>query len=299
MSGFFGHTPPRQDALPERLFHYTTQRGLLGILRDQEIWMTHTQYLNDVTEFRHAINLVTDEINRRLATAQQAERVVLEEMLGNVSLRAADVNVCVACFSEDGDSLSQWRAYGEPAAGYAIGFDGAFISRLANVSGFGLVKCVYEEDETLAFVRNFVSNNVSEVLAKRIDDPSHDDYYFWRTGGNFRACLNRVAPVFKNHAFKDEREWRLISRPLMCSTEGFDYRPGKSMVVPYFRLSITNQPDEVDRKRFHSVVVGPTPNPEQAEIAVGSVLASRRLASDFTPGGPVQVVRSTVPHRTW
>jgi len=299
MSGFFGHTPPREEAIPASLFHYTTQRGLLGILREQEIWMTHTQYLNDVTEFRHAIDLVINEIKRRLTTAQQTERVVLEEMQANVSPQAAGVNVCVACFSEDGDSLSQWRAYGETASGYAIGFCGAFLSRLANVSGFGLVKCVYEEEEKLAFVRNFVSNNVNEILEKRVDDPSHDEYHFWRTGGNLRACLNRVAPIFKDRAFRDEREWRLISKPLMCSAGGFDYRSGKSMVVPFFRLSITNQPDDIDRKRFRSVVVGPTPNTEQAEVAVGSVLASRRLASDLTPGGSVQVVRSTVPYRSW
>jgi hypothetical protein len=299
VSRFFGHTPPREKTVPERLFHYTTQRGLLGILRDQEIWMTHTQYLNDVTEFHHAIDLVTDEIERQIGTASQPDRGVLKEMLRNVSPEAADVNVCVACFSEDGDSLSQWRAYGESTAGYAIGFSGSFLSHLAEHSGFGIAKCIYEDDEKLGFVRNFVSNNVKDVLAKRGDDLSHDDYTHWHTGGDLRALLNRIAPVFKDRAFKDEREWRLISKPLMCSTERFDYHPGKSMIVPYFRLCLTNQPEDVERKRFHSVVIGPTPNTREAEMAVRSVLASRRLATEMTPGGPVQVERSVVPYRAW
>ena len=39
------------------LYHYTSQKGLLGILKDQKIWATHVQYLNDSTEFHFAIDL--------------------------------------------------------------------------------------------------------------------------------------------------------------------------------------------------------------------------------------------------
>jgi hypothetical protein len=40
---------------PGILYHYTTQTGLLGIITSGEIWASHTQYLNDVREFPHAI----------------------------------------------------------------------------------------------------------------------------------------------------------------------------------------------------------------------------------------------------
>ena len=52
---------------PEKpLYHYTTQTGLLGIIRDRQIWATHTQYLNDHREFLHAVDLVRGEIQRLL-----------------------------------------------------------------------------------------------------------------------------------------------------------------------------------------------------------------------------------------
>jgi hypothetical protein len=35
------------------LYHYTDQRGLLGILRSQSIWATHIRYLNDSSEYNH------------------------------------------------------------------------------------------------------------------------------------------------------------------------------------------------------------------------------------------------------
>ena len=47
---------------PAILYHYTTQQGLLGIIRDKEIWASHTQYLNDAREFRHALDLIKEEL---------------------------------------------------------------------------------------------------------------------------------------------------------------------------------------------------------------------------------------------
>jgi hypothetical protein len=113
---------------PDALYHYTTQAGLIGIIRGSEIWATHTQYLNDRREYVHAVGLVRDAINDRLQSAKDAViKSILGEMIGRVSHDLATINVCVCSLSEDGDSLSQWRAHCEPMAGYAIGFDSAFL----------------------------------------------------------------------------------------------------------------------------------------------------------------------------
>lgn len=58
-------------------------------------------------------------------------------------------------------------------------------------------------------------------------------------GGNLVASLHRYAPILKDAAFSEEREWRIISRPIMCSNERFDYRPGPSMLIPYYRVPIS------------------------------------------------------------
>ncbi len=48
------------------LYHYTNQRGFLGIVRDKQVWATHTQYLNDRREFSHAVEPVAEEIRRQI-----------------------------------------------------------------------------------------------------------------------------------------------------------------------------------------------------------------------------------------
>ncbi len=94
------------------LYHYTTQAGLLGILNSREIWATHTQYLNDHREFLYALDIFREELGAlasqngdvQQAKCIQGMRDVLQDELSGV-------NVCVASFSEESDSLSQWRAY--------------------------------------------------------------------------------------------------------------------------------------------------------------------------------------------
>ena len=93
---------------PEILYHYTGQKGLLGIIGKKEIWASHTQYLNDQREFRHAIELVRDELSRMVQRADTQAQPFVEEM--NQGMHEHDgmesVNVCVCSFSEEGDILS-------------------------------------------------------------------------------------------------------------------------------------------------------------------------------------------------
>ncbi len=49
------------QAPPPLLHHYTDQRGLLGIIREKEIWATSIWNLNDSAEFQHARELGRSE----------------------------------------------------------------------------------------------------------------------------------------------------------------------------------------------------------------------------------------------
>src|ERR1035438_1214814 len=126
------------QAEPELLYHYTTQYGLLGILKHKCIWATHIRYLNDTSEGNIVSQVIFEEFSSRyntaplfqmlgMATAKPAGAVesVDEDALGQGTTMASWVtsqNVFVSSFSENGDSLSQWRAYSERSGGYSIGF---------------------------------------------------------------------------------------------------------------------------------------------------------------------------------
>lgn len=300
MYKFMKRLPLEFGEVPETLYHYTTQLGLLGIVGNEKIWMTHTQYLNDTQEFKHAIGLVDAEIKQRLDAAKdEVEERVLIEMLSSIHHDLSNMNVCVCCFSEEKDLLSQWRAYGDSMSGYSIGFCGAYLSNLAKRKNFQLVKCIYDSELQMKVVSEFVELILNEILENQGVQPDDDNYYHWHNGGNLVPYLVRLAPIFKDGSFSDEKEWRIISRALSCREDGYNYRIGKSMLIPYLELSIESPEELQNEKRYREIVVGPTPNQKQSQNAVISLLAKKGLANDMAPGGAVHVNPSIVPFRAW
>jgi hypothetical protein len=279
------HRPP-----PEILYHYTKQRGLLGIIGHREIWASHTQYLNDLREFRHAIGVVEEQLsNMKFENDYRDKTGLLSEMEDGLK-GIESINVCVCSFSADGDVLSQWRAYAGEASGFSIGFSGEFLRTVSDHLKFWLVPVLYDEDEQRAVVRTLLQDVLAENLQARANSSAVDaDEPKQPPGGNLVAYLNRYAPILKHKSFSDEREWRIISRPLFCSHERFGYRAGASMLVPYFRIPLSSeqQPFNIEK-----IIVGPTPHPEQSMRSVKGLLTRHDLSNTI-------VRNSEVPYRNW
>lgn len=275
---------------PTILYHYTTQKGLLGIITDKEIWATHTQYLNDVREFRHAIDLVNEELSSMRSEGQYQRQVEwICEMQEALTLKHLEtINVCVCSFSEHGDVLSQWRAYGQGPSGFSIGFSGVFLKAIAKRLEFWLVPVLYEENEQRSLVRTLLDDVLTENLRRPSKFKEQNHIVGQPVGGNLLAYLNRYAPILKHKSFAEEREWRIITRPLFCQHERFGYRVGPSMLAPYFRIPLSSQEQPF---AIEQIIVGPTPNPDQSRNSVRGLLTRNDLET--------AMYNSQVPYRNW
>src|SRR5690606_14494546 len=78
----------------------------------------------------------------------------------------------------------------------------------------------------------------------------------------------RIAPIIKHPAFKEEKEWRLISLT-PCTSDRFHYRPSQSFIIPYYRLNLLNENLELPLEK---IIIGPTSDPELAKKSVESFL---------------------------
>jgi hypothetical protein len=93
----------------ELLWHYTGFKGLEGILNG-DIWASSAIYLNDTQEFRYAVRVAIAVLEEE----RQAHHGEFEEAALSVIRFFEGVDgktSFVASFSEQGDDLSQWRAY--------------------------------------------------------------------------------------------------------------------------------------------------------------------------------------------
>jgi hypothetical protein len=233
------------------LYHYTTQEGLLGIIRNREIWATHHQCLNDIREFVHAKEMLREE----LANGARANPL-LEGMHRRLTGEGLEsVNLYVASFSEDPDSLAQWRAYGGPMSSFCLGFD---TSGMSLASPFVIVRCIYEEERQRAIIRNLVGEILERLqkLPREITrTPRFAEPYINLLP---RLALHRLALILKHPKFAEEKEWRIISSSPMMETapnEGevpLDFREGKSILVPYRRLPLRNNVNDFPLAEFES-----------------------------------------------
>jgi hypothetical protein len=304
---------------PEKpLYHYTTQTGLLGITKDREIWATHTQYLNDRREFLHAVDLVRGEIEKLLTqqNTQQGEASAtrteaLTRMRDALAISPEHINVCVCSFSEDSDSLSQWRAYGG-SSGFAIGFSPEVLVAAVEKQNFSLAKCIYDPGDQLDIVRALVQEVLDEHISKSLNPvilggqgELDEDFaeVFWKTGGNLLTYLYRYAPTLKDCSFEEEREWRIISRPI--SAHRLDYREGRSLIVPFYRLPFW---EDGQKTEIHEIIVGPTRDIERSIKSVNRLLLGRNVIGNrnlkgldlMKAGwGRTPIKASQVPYRDW
>jgi hypothetical protein len=272
---------------PEVLYHYTTQAGLLGILESRTIWATHTRFLNDTSEYQHALDLV----HRHIAQIRPKNKLripALDAMKEGLS-GVEDMCVCVFSLSEVEDSLSQWRAYGGTRSGYAVGISRDTLRKICKLNDLNLRPCVYNPDEQQQMVEALVENVVRE--SEYIRTVAAD----WRTklGTLMAGYMHHLAPLLKDRSFHDEQEWRLISRPISTFAEHMKFRSGASTIVPYLQVSL----DKSANERFcpSRIVVGPTPHEALAMQAVRLLLARHEMEECADHG----VTASKVPYRNW
>jgi hypothetical protein len=120
-----------RDPLAETIYHYTSLEGFRGIVTSGEIWLTNAAFVNDTTECK-----LFWEIAARLFRRKRLPNRHVQELLDKGS-RAENDTYYIASFSQEPNSLRQYRVYGS----VCIGFD----PRRMNGAGFNLYKCVYAE----------------------------------------------------------------------------------------------------------------------------------------------------------
>ena len=282
-----------EQSAPDTLYHYTSQDGFIGIMHSENIWCTKIHYLNDTTEFRLAIDLAREILDQRKRDATNNKYAEKVKFLLRKVNSIEHINVCVCSFSEEGDMISQWRAYCGRHSGYSLGFDTKTLRAIGDSARFTLAPCVYDPEVQTQLVRELIDTKLQEgfPMGGWEADPSKENTFIALPQDHeFAYKLTALAPILKNEAFAEEREWRLISPAISVHDSNFSFRSGLSMITPYFKLSLLT---EGSLKVLNKIIVGPTPHTEQALESVKSIFASKRLLQN------TEIKASSIPYRNW
>jgi Protein of unknown function (DUF2971) len=276
----------RMPAPPRILYHYTSASGLMGIVEKKEIWATKIDYLNDAHEFWHAHELAFEALTRRAKKSTKAVRFALGQMKERLE-RRIDRGVFVASFSEEGDLLSQWRAYCPAKGGFSIGFPTEVIfSKRPFNQDLALQKCIYAEREQRRFIEDAISwcleplHRPSPAQERNLEGVGHSCAW------NFFFLMTLSAPILKSPGFAEEKEWRLVLINHDSQTPLF--RASDSIIVPYLPLRLYSETTAFALSR---VVVGPTGKLALSFESLKSYLAHSGISC--------KAATTKVPLRNW
>jgi len=274
-------------------YHYTSQRGLLGIIKEKKIWATNIRYLNDEREFDYGI----DEVLRVLKNGHPDSREDLSETVKSLLKREDPVPVFVVSFSSDGgDELSQWRGYCQEGSGFSIGFEPEKLKELAQKQNFTIEPCVYKKSDQEAKIRAVIPSadeaTIGGAASEADEEPFDLDSYLKKTGKERLHLLfdvSSLAPVLKHPKFKEEKEWRLISKdPVICKNR-LRFREANSMIVPYIEFDLSMGNESIPIKK---IVIGPTPHKELSKVSLEDFLSANEI-------GNCEVRVTEIPYRYW
>lgn len=158
------------------IYHYTTPQGLLGIIRNQTLWCTHTRYLNDSTENTYAIakfNELCQNYPQQLCEIAKSDEAFKAKLatFGDIHIildcikqvyyqlnKYMNTNLrdsYVSCFTFKKDDTTHWLSYGQSSVNYAIEFDHMDIEFGANSCGREPdTNSKYSSDKLIGLPRN-------------------------------------------------------------------------------------------------------------------------------------------------
>lgn len=262
---------------PAVLYHYTTAEGILGILNEKALWATKIHYLNDATELVEPFRIAKEILESLLVKVRDGSiRNIKEDSIyRNLSdlSQWGHTNICVISFCAKADLLSQWRAYGISSSAYSIGFDASkLIKTIQNAPcPFQLKQCkYYDRDEYYKAIDQFILESINK-------EDLHD----------FKDRFIEMAATMKLKFFSEEEEWRLVSHSPIAFYH-FEFRAGKSMLIPYYPLPI-------DLSSIAEIIIGPCQHPDLAERAIWGLSHKFELADVLH--GKIKV--SEIPYRNY
>jgi hypothetical protein len=277
-----------EKGLPPTLYHYTSQKGLVGIISTKSIWATDIFFLNDASEFQYSENILANEIDNYLKTAKfKEDESKLLNLLPDVTKSVREVYKPFVCsFSEESDLLSQWRGYCSQVSGFSIGFDTKIMMENLKKHSFEISQCNYKIEEQKLIILKLIKEFV--IGFRKIENKNIEKVT--ELALKFQSAFYGNVPRLKDQSFKEEKEWRFV---LSVRTVKFykpdeiNFREGKSMLIPYMSVPLWQENEKIPIKE---IIIGPTPHMDLSQRALETFLLKNHVIA-------TEIKHSKIPFR--
>jgi hypothetical protein len=240
--------------------------------------------MNDYKEGRWIKDRIMSKIMSGSPACKDFARYIVSTEIG------FQLDPFVLSLSSEGDILSQWRAYANGGRGVALGFETnrmrvpTFVYDKQQMPGqIVLANVVYDtvvQDIIVDLVYDLIRALISDCEGHDFSEQSHP---YLPCAAYLNMYLHYLAPFFKNPAFEEEKEWRLIFYPkswlrnthetdvsaLSLETDQTDetmaFRFREDDIIPYF--TFPNKSSNI-MEMVHRVMLGPLCRMNRKQVAL-------------------------------
>lgn len=285
----------------KRIYHYTSENGLLGIMQKGKIvlQLTKADSVNDTTEgieiFEHLLKVCRKLLRKGIVDQAQHDEII---SLKNAAKKEypttyftgdylffdmKDSDVYIMSFCKNNDSLPMWKYYANSGQqGYSLHFNQDKFNDyiLHKDSGIYIGFVIYSNKQKEKIISDIITSSISQRNYLRTIEDSINEYQYF----------------FKHTAFKDENEIRLmITLPKTTDKPTFEtkFKMNRGHLVPYIEWEITQQSDsEMHMFLVNGITIGPLANKELANRNMSLFLNER----DY-PIASMKIENSQIPIR--
>ena len=259
---------------PNNLYHYCSLSTFYNIIKNQSIWISDLRKSNDFLEIVWLRQLferkMNEEFNKFILKVPADSLDCFIQMRRNISerFRIEFSKTWALCLSEEKDLLSQWRGYADNGSGISIGFKKDFFNNLRLLhtnrtthqkASIFFDKVSYSKEEAINCI------DTETCLSKCSNCNTISDFKI--TICHAITEIGKKASFFKNPAFIEEKEWRIVITFLMDNFSGADlssfntdeYKFGKldyivsnNKLVSHFEIKFPNIKNAISE-----IVIGP------------------------------------------
>lgn len=239
------------------VWHYTNLDGLLGMIKNQQLWATHNSYVNDsVDGFLVADALKKCEWDR--GPCSTLVRQLIERELDDASRYGPTANgtslhfdgMFLVSASRSQDELTLWRNYGRDFPCFAVGLDPKVPlgilepnekARAENLIGAELSNVRGWDSHSDSYTTGWMEvcygdqSTIPHHVIRELNDLAHSDANAPDPYIDVPEIVRSLRLQAKSQAFCDEREVRLgfiVNKPYF-----WNFRNGTYGLTPYIALT--------------------------------------------------------------
>lgn len=256
------------DDVPSLMHHYTSPGGLLGVLSEESLYFTNSNFLNDSTELRYiydVIEMAVDEKRGKYSSKFTNFVMNQRQLFADEYDEYRKSNYYICSFSTASDALGLWNYFSKrkDRAGYNVTFDSQrLLETLANPEGkytFKVGRVVYDVDEQVKML-----DDVLIVLDLLVEEANPQECKAM-IGDTLAELVYYYGPYFKHPAFKNEEECRLVCRLRADAAEEYEVREQQGLFVPYLEIPFA-------KDSVKAVTISPYVKSELKEFSVHALL---------------------------